>query len=197
MLLYNSYPNAGAPRVGAAVPDLFDRIEGRQSPDRTGPVPARKHDVRRRRRRGAPHHDSRNAVLLQGRARRRHPGPRLRRQATAKSARTRRSLLTHAFWQRRMAGTMTCVGQKIRLNGQQFEVVGVLPDVVLVPSERHRSVHARGVRACGSRRRSPPQQQLADGGPHGRRRDGGHGAAAGGCGEPRASTTACRSSSRS
>ena len=28
VLLYNSYPNAGAPRVGAAIPDLFDRIEG-------------------------------------------------------------------------------------------------------------------------------------------------------------------------
>ena len=28
VLLYNSYPNAGAPRVGAAVPDLFDRIDG-------------------------------------------------------------------------------------------------------------------------------------------------------------------------
>jgi MacB-like periplasmic core domain len=27
VLLYNSYPNAGAPRVGAAVPDYFDRRE--------------------------------------------------------------------------------------------------------------------------------------------------------------------------
>src|SRR5262245_27342637 len=26
VLLYNSYPNAGAPRVGNAVPDFFDRI---------------------------------------------------------------------------------------------------------------------------------------------------------------------------
>src|SRR5258708_316469 len=25
VLLYNSYPNAGAPRVGTAVPDFFDR----------------------------------------------------------------------------------------------------------------------------------------------------------------------------
>src|SRR4051812_43792645 len=25
--LYNSYPNAGAPRVGAAVPDYFDRLK--------------------------------------------------------------------------------------------------------------------------------------------------------------------------
>src|SRR5215471_9188189 len=28
VLLYNSYPNAGAPRIGAGVPDVFDRIEG-------------------------------------------------------------------------------------------------------------------------------------------------------------------------
>jgi predicted permease len=37
-------------------------------------------------------------------------------------------LLTHAFWQRRMAGRDDVTGQKIRLNGQQFEVVGVLPE---------------------------------------------------------------------
>src|SRR4249920_3102414 len=33
VLLYNSYPNAGAPRVGAAVPDYFDRLESVPSLD--------------------------------------------------------------------------------------------------------------------------------------------------------------------
>src|SRR5689334_21994694 len=28
VLLYNSYPNAGAPRAAAAVPDFYDRIDG-------------------------------------------------------------------------------------------------------------------------------------------------------------------------
>src|SRR6187399_2839116 len=33
VLLYNSYPNAGAPRVGAAVPDYFDRLKSVPSLD--------------------------------------------------------------------------------------------------------------------------------------------------------------------
>jgi hypothetical protein len=36
-------------------------------------------------------------------------------------------LLSHGFWQRRMGGRDDAIGKQLRLNGQQFEVVGVLP----------------------------------------------------------------------
>ena len=53
VLLYNSYPNAGAPRVGAAVPDYFDRLTAVPGAGRAGALPPRGHDVRRRGRRRA------------------------------------------------------------------------------------------------------------------------------------------------
>ena len=127
VLLYNSYPNAGAPRVGAAVPDLFDRREGVKELT----------DIALFRREGMTYGDAEGVErLITIRA-----TPSFFKVAPAGAVRGRvfdekdgeagqnqKVLLTYGFWQRRMAGRDDVAGQKIRLNGQQFEVVGVLPE---------------------------------------------------------------------
>ena len=197
VLLYNSYPNAGAPRVGAAVPDLFDRHRRRQGADRN-----RRCSAAKAWRTATPKASSASSRFGQCR-----PSSRSRPSAPSGAASSTTSdgevgqnqkvLLTHAFWQRRMAGRDDVVGQTDPAERAAVRGRRRAARVVLVSAERHRPVHAGGVRAGRQWRRSPAQQQLADGGPHGRRRHGGSGAAAGGRGQPRESTTACRSSNRS
>jgi putative ABC transport system permease protein len=44
-------------------------------------------------------------------------------------------VLSHGFWERRFAGDPTVVGRRIQLNGEAFEVVGVLPPNVQYPTK--------------------------------------------------------------
>jgi predicted permease len=126
VLLYNSYPNAGAPRVGAAVPDLFDRIEG---------VKALKEQTLFRRE-GMTYGDAEGVERLT--TIRAMPSffkvapigairGRVFEEGDGEVGKNQKALLTYSFWQRRMAGRDDAIGKQIRLNGQQFEVVGVLP----------------------------------------------------------------------
>jgi len=126
VLLYNSYPNAGAPRVGAAIPDLFDRIEGVKALSEQALF----------RREGMTYGDAQGVERLNTiRA-----TPSFFRVAPIGAFRGRvfdagdgevgknqKVLLTYGFWQRRMGGRDDAIGKQLRLNGQQFEVVGVLP----------------------------------------------------------------------
>jgi predicted permease len=126
VLLYNSYPNAGAPRVGAAVPDLFDRREGikilseqalfRRESMTFGDAEGVERLITIR---ATP---SFFKVAPVGA----HRG-RVFTDADGEVGQNQKVLLSHAFWLRRMAGRDDAVGQRIRLNGQPFEVVGVLP----------------------------------------------------------------------
>ena len=104
VLLYNSYPNAGAPRVGAAVPDYFDRQtavtaldmqavfrrEGMTLGDESGAERLSTH--------------SRHAVVLPRRARRSDAWAACSPTTKARSGRIRRSLLSYAFWKRKFGG---------------------------------------------------------------------------------------------
>ena len=126
VLLYNSYPNAGAPRVGAAVPDFYDRIEGVKALSEQALF----------RREGMTFGDAEGVERLitirvtpsffkvapisavRGR---------LFEEADGEVGKNQKVLLSYAFWLRRMGGQDTAIGKQIRLNGQQLEVVGVLP----------------------------------------------------------------------
>lgn len=126
LLLYNSYPNAGAPRVGAAVPDYFDRIES---------VKGLSEQALFRR-------ESRTLGDAEGVERLvtiavtpsffnvapvgAHRG-RVFDAGDGEVGKNQKALLSYSFWQRKMAGRDDAVGKQIRLNGQQIEVVGVLP----------------------------------------------------------------------
>jgi predicted permease len=38
------------------------------------------------------------------------------------------AVLTHRFWQRRFAGDRAIVGRQIRMNGEQYDVIGIMPE---------------------------------------------------------------------
>lgn len=126
VLLYNSYPNAGAPRVGAAVPDYFDRVEG---------VKALKEQALFRRENMAYGDTDGVERIVSIRA---MPAffrvvpiaavkGRLFNDKDAEVGQNQKVLLSYSFWQRRMGAREDVVGQQVRLNGTPFEVVGVLP----------------------------------------------------------------------
>jgi predicted permease len=124
--LFNSYPNAGAPRVGTAVPDLFDRLAS---------VPAM--DVQALFQVGTQTYGDDNGAsqlnslrgtpsffrLVQVQPVR----GRLFTDAEGEPGEDRKVLLSHGLWQRAFGGRDAIVGGTIRLNGQPHEVVGVLP----------------------------------------------------------------------
>ena len=126
VLLYNSYPNAGAPRVGAAVPDYYDRQtavpaldmqalfrnEGMTVGDATGAE--RLNSLR-----ATPSFFRLVGVQpLKGR---------LFGEDESERGKDRKVLLSYGFWQRKFGGADSAVGASIRLNGAQYDVVGVLP----------------------------------------------------------------------
>src|SRR5262245_33252436 len=124
--LFNSYPDAGAPRVGTAVPDLFDRIAS---------VPAM--DVQSLFQTGTQTYgDESGAAQLNSlggtpsffRLVQVQPvRGRLFTDAEGELGQNRKVLLSYGFWQRSFGGANDIVGRTMRLNGQPHEVVGVLP----------------------------------------------------------------------
>ncbi len=126
VLLYNSYPNAGAPRVGAAVPDYFDRQTAVTSLDMQAIF----------RREGVTLGDESGAERLTTiRAtpsffRVVHVDPIMGRVFTddeGEVGKNQKALLSYAFWKRKFGGAPSIDGLKVRLNGNEFDVVGVLP----------------------------------------------------------------------
>ena len=126
VLLYNSYPNAGAPRVGAAVPDFYDRIEGVKAMSEQALF----------RREGMTFGDAGGVERLT--TIRVTPSffkvapisavrGRLFEAADGEVGKNQKVLLSYAFWLRRMGGRDDAIGKSLRLNGQPYEVVGVLP----------------------------------------------------------------------
>jgi predicted permease len=124
--LFNSYPDAGAPRVGTAVPDLFDRLAS---------VPAM--DVQALFQTGTQTYGDENGAA-QLNSLRGTPSffrlvqvqpvrGRLFTDAEGEPDQDRKVLLSYGFWQRNFGGADPIVGRTMRLNGQPHEVVGVLP----------------------------------------------------------------------
>jgi predicted permease len=126
VLLYNGYPNAGAPRVGNAVPDYFDRLTA---------VPAledlsvfRQEGMTYGAPSGAERVKSLRATPSFFRLVRQTPVQgRLFSDAEGEPGKDRKVLLAYGFWQRSFGGNPSAVGSTIRLNGNLFDVVGVLP----------------------------------------------------------------------
>jgi predicted permease len=126
VLLYNSYPNAGAVRAGTSVPDYFDRLAS---------VPALEEQALYRPEtmtfgdeNGAERVNSLRATPSFYRLVRLQPiHGRLFRDDEGERGRAMKVLLGYAFWQRKFGGNPAIVGQTIRLNGNPFDVVGVLP----------------------------------------------------------------------
>ena len=127
VLMYNSYPNAGAARVGAATPDLIDRQEGVKSAT----------DFALFQRQGLTYGTETEGVIrligiratpsffkvvpiapIHGRVFDENDG---------KPGQNQKVLLSYGFWKRNLGGRDDVVGQQLKLSNQPLEIVGVLP----------------------------------------------------------------------
>jgi len=126
VLVYNSYPNAGVPRAGTSVPDLYDRLEA-------VPALAEQGLYRREGRTFDRSGGAERVNVVRGTAGFYHL---LRMQPTlgrgigdseADPGAPPVAVLSHAFWQRVLGADPTVVGTSIRLDGQPVEVIGVGP----------------------------------------------------------------------
>jgi len=126
VLFLNSYPRAGIPRSGTSIPDYFDRLAG---------VPALTTQALFRRE-GMTFGEADGAERLT--TIRATPSfftvvavPAIRgrvfNDADGQDGQNSKALLTYGFWRRHMGARDSVVGEKIQLNGQPYEVVGVLP----------------------------------------------------------------------
>jgi predicted permease len=125
VLLYNSYPNAGVQRVGAAAPDYFDRQTSVPALDQSALF--RNEGMNLNEEGGAERLNTIRATpsffrMLVPQA----AEGRIFTDAEGEPGKDRVALLSYGFWQRRYGG-QPMIGKNIRLNGNQYAVVGVLP----------------------------------------------------------------------
>jgi len=127
VLLYNSYPRAGAERGGSGVPDYVDRVNGITALETLSLFNTRNRSTGEI---GRP-----ERVLSMG------VTPSFFRVARVKALLGRtftedegeighedKVVVSHAFWQERFGGDRAIVGRQLRLDGRPFTVVGVMPD---------------------------------------------------------------------
>jgi predicted permease len=128
VFIYNSYPNAGAPRAEAAVPDYFDRLREMTVFDEQAVY--RRQDMTLGATTGAGARRIRavratpsffrlvRAVPLQGQ---------LFTEADGEEGHEHTVVLSHDFWRRQFGGDEGAVGRDLRLNGVNYTIKGVLP----------------------------------------------------------------------
>ena len=126
VLVYNSYPRAGVERASNGVPDYFDRrreveaFEELALYNTAGLTIGIEGDPQRLRGMFAT-----PSLLRMLRARPIHG--RIFTDAEGEEGADHKAVLTYAFWQQLYAGRPDAVGQQIRISGEPYEIVGVLP----------------------------------------------------------------------
>jgi predicted permease len=126
VLLYNSYPNAGAPRVGAAVPDYFDRLAAVPALDEQALF--RNESTTYGDENGVERLTSFRATPSFFRMVRVQPiVGRVFTEDEGQPGKDNKAILSYGFWQRRFGGASSIAGRSIRLNGNPYDVVGVMP----------------------------------------------------------------------
>jgi predicted permease len=124
--IYNSYPGVGVERAGAAVPDYFDRlrdVHGLESLaifNGQGVTIGSAGDAERVNALRVTPSLFRvlRTTMVRGRG---------FTEDEATPGREHRMVLSYGLWQRRFAGRDSVIGQQVRVDGQQYTVVGVLP----------------------------------------------------------------------
>ncbi|MGE5360510.1 MAG: ABC transporter permease [Bacteroidales bacterium] len=126
VVVHNSYPKAGADRIGCAVPDYYDRVREVPALGEIGIFRGEGQTIG-----GAG--DAERISALQA-------TPSLLRLLRVRPVRGRvfskeegeighhqQAILSYALWQRRFGGRDDVVGRTLRVNGEQRTIVGVLP----------------------------------------------------------------------
>ncbi|HSP89950.1 MAG TPA: ABC transporter permease [Vicinamibacterales bacterium] len=127
LLLYNSYPRAGAERGSSGAPDYFDRVKGVTALESLSLFNTRS--------RSAGENGRPERVLSMSAT------PSFFRVAGVKALLGRtftddegeighddKVVLSHAFWRERFGGDRSAVGRQLRLDGTLFTIVGVMPE---------------------------------------------------------------------
>ena len=126
VLMYNSYPNAGSDRGSTAVPDYFDRLretdvfEQQALFNTNGVTLGATGDPQRIRAMVATPSllPLIRASVIRGR---------LFADEDGELGKQRKVILTYAFWREFFGGRGDAVGSTLRINSQQYDVVGILP----------------------------------------------------------------------
>ncbi len=127
VLVYNSYPNAGAPRSGSGVPDYYDRVRGVPAVQTLALFEFRNRNTGEA---GRP-----ERALCMGVTpsffRVAAVPPEIGRTFTEDEGEVGREdkiVLSHRWWQEQYAGDRRVIGRQLRLDGRPFTIVGVMPE---------------------------------------------------------------------
>ena len=128
VLLYNSYPRAGVAKASSGVPDYYDRLAQTDVFEELALYQFRGLTVggegRAERLTGLA---GRPSLFRLVRAQP-HRG-RIFTEAEGEIGAERKAIISYALWQRQFAAQDSAIGTSIRLNGQPYEIVGVMrPD---------------------------------------------------------------------
>jgi len=140
VIVYNSYPNAGAARGSSGTVDYFQRREHVAAFERVAEYQNFGHTL------GEPGQTERAETLrvtpeffpLLG------VSPILGRnfaEAEARRGSHQRVILSYGYWQDGFAGDRNVLGRSLRLDGEAFEIVGVLPASFRLPDGRQPRVY--------------------------------------------------------
>ena len=126
VLIHNSYPRAGVERASNGVPDYFDRLREVDALDEQALYGLRGMTT------GVNGNPQRILGMLARPSLLRMLGVqplrgRIFTEEEGELGKNRRVILTYALWQQLYAGQDSAVGAELRLNGEAYTIVGVLP----------------------------------------------------------------------
>jgi predicted permease len=126
VLMHNSYPKAGAAMASTGVPDYFDRLRDMTVFDEQALY--RRQGLTLGGDAGAERLIAVRATPSFYRLVRAQPVQgRIFREDEGQEGQDRKVILSHAAWQQRFGGDAQVLGRTLRLSGQPYEVVGVMP----------------------------------------------------------------------
>ena len=146
VILWNRSPGLGITEDWFSTAQYFDLKRNHHGFERACDRDREQLQPHRRRRAGADRHDPRLVEPAAAAGRSRRARDALRR-CRRRPGRTGTAVLHYGTWMRRYGGDPQVIGRSITLNGQPFEIIGVLAAVVLAAPRGHADARRRG--GCG------------------------------------------------